>query len=210
MCGRTERILMYKAPVEGAVKTRLAESIGDERALALYRWLGRRQWIAAGEGAALVYFTPDTERDAMEAWLATSARLAPQGKGDLGERMGRAVEEALGRPGVSRAILVGADCPSLGDRDLIEAEARLDDADVVIGPSVDGGYYLLGLKRFEIELFREIPWGTEKVLPLTLERCAAAGASVALLESREDVDDLQSLQSLRAFIDPGVWSRLFD
>ena len=197
---------MYRAPVEGTVKTRLAKTIGSEKALALYRWLGLRQLEAALEaGKTEVRYAPDNAESAMREWLGDEVECVPQGLGELGERMERAVEAAFAETGTERVILIGADCPSLDAAALREAEDCLGEADVAIGPAEDGGYYLLGLKRAHASLFAEIPWGTDRVLERTIERCREAGLKVALLERREDVDDWESLQRQKAYVDTRLW-----
>ena len=91
---------------------------------------------------------------------------------------------------------------------LLEAERRLDAADVVIGPSLDGGYYLIGMKVAHEALFDRIAWSTDSVYGVTMSRIRDLALSVAVLEAREDIDDLQSLRSQREFIDPDVWAEI--
>jgi len=210
MSGRIRRILMFKAPIEGAVKTRLAQSIGAKKALEVYRSLGRRQFQAASDAEDLeVRFAPDDAKPLMLEWLGEGACLVPQGAGDLGERMGRAVKQAFEEPDIEGVLLIGADCPSLDSAALAEAESVLRKTEIVVGPASDGGYYLLGLRQENASLFEDIPWGSEDVLEITLDRCRKVGAKAALLEQREDVDDISSLQRQRASLDPYLGRRLF-
>lgn len=201
---------MYKAPIEGAVKTRLAQSMGAKKALEVYRSLGRWQFHAASDaGDVEVRFTPDDGKPLMLDWLGEGACLVPQGAGDLGERMARAVKEAFEEPDIEGILLIGADCPSLDSAALAEAERMLRKAEIVVGPASDGGYYLLGLRQENSSLFENIPWGSKGVLEITLDRCRKVGAKLALLEQREDVDDISSLQRQRARLDPWLSRRLF-
>jgi len=205
----SKAILMFKAPAEGRVKTRLGKSIGDARAVELYRWLGARQLSVVPEFWSMeVRYAPDEAEKLIGDWLGTGVSLASQGEGDLGERMFRAVAQALGVFGTEKAIVLGADCPSVNQALLLEAERRLDAADVVIGPSLDGGYYLIGMKVAHEALFDRIAWSTDSVYGVTMSRIRDLALSVAVLEAREDIDDLQSLRSQREFIDPDVWAEI--
>jgi uncharacterized protein len=205
----SKAILMYKAPVEGCTKTRLGKSIGDARAVALYRWLGARQLSVVPESWSLeVRYAPDETKELVRDWLGSGVSLALQGEGDLGERMYRALSETFGEFGPEKAIVLGADCPSV-DRDLLlEAEKRLDAADIVIGPSLDGGYYLIGMNVAHEALFRGISWSSGSVYEVTMDRIRDLALSVAVLETREDIDDFESLRSQRDFIDPNVWAEI--
>lgn len=208
MCGRTKALLMYKAPVEGQAKTRLGKSIGDEKAVALYRWLGARQLsVVPGDWSLEVRYAPEEMEGLVRDWLGEGFSFISQGEGDLGERMYRAIGDGLGDTKAEKAIVLGADCPSIDRALLLEAEAKLDEADVVIGPSVDGGYYLIGMKVAHEELFRGIVWSADSVFQVTIDRIQQLGLSVECLEKLEDIDDLESLRSQRAFIDPGVWAK---
>jgi rSAM/selenodomain-associated transferase 1 len=207
MCVRTKALLMYKAPVEGQAKTRLGKSIGDDKAVALYRWLGARQLSIVPENwSREVRYAPEEMKGLVRDWLGDDLSLTSQGEGDLGDRMYRAIDDALGGAGTEKAIVLGADCPSIDRALLLEAEAMLDKADVVIGSSVDGGYYLIGMKAPHEELFRGITWSADSVYQVTKNRIQQLGLSVACLEVREDIDNLDSLRSQRAFIDPSVWA----
>lgn len=194
-------IVMLKAPVAGYVKTRLANSIGPEAACSVYRELveGLLNGIA-GIGPMTVHYAPgdaDTER-VMRAWLGDGYGYVPQPGGDLGVRMEAAVEGAFAC-GAGGAILLGGDCPYV-DRVMIgDVERRLQSHDVIIGPAVDGGYYLLALRRRAPCLFQGIAWGTDAVFSATLKRAEQAGLSVALLDPREDVDDVPSWRRMQAF-----------
>jgi len=127
-----------------------------------------------------------------------------QADGSLGNRMERwfnAVFQDPRRP-AERAILIGADCPTLSRAQIDEAHHRLDTHDVVIGPATDGGYYLIGIsapwtiERFHA-IFDDVPWSTDQVFRITQERIAAAGLSCHQLQEREDIDTLAELKRLR-------------
>jgi len=124
---------------------------------------------------------------------------------DLGARLDFAFARAFARE-ARPVIAIGGDCPGL-DATLLQAAATaLARSDVVIGPAVDGGYYLLGLRQPVPELFCDMPWGTAKVGPITRQRARAAGWRVRLLKEREDVDDIASLRRTEPEMIPGSQS----
>ncbi|MGB7542815.1 MAG: TIGR04282 family arsenosugar biosynthesis glycosyltransferase, partial [Burkholderiales bacterium] len=117
------------------------------------------------------------------------------GTGDLGERMQRALAAALARS--ERAILVGSDIPALSAQYLRDADRSLAGGDdVVLGPAEDGGYVLIGLRRCDPELFREIPWGGPTVLAETRWRIARLGLRSRELPALWDVDRPEDLERL--------------
>lgn len=189
-------IAFVKEPRPGTVKTRLARHVGDEDAAELYRVLAeeelRRTAPVTGEYGRLLFFAPQTARAAVEAWLPGEVCLPQQGR-DLGERMSNAFEEAF-RSGARRVAIVGSDVPWCGRAHVREALTALEGHDLVLGPTTDGGYYLLAVSRPRPQLFTGIPWSTAEVLPRTLARAGALGLSVRLLEPLEDVDTLEDLR----------------
>jgi rSAM/selenodomain-associated transferase 1 len=177
------------------VKTRLAADVGDAEAVRIYRHLGRRVVDAVRGGAyhLRVCFTPADAARELQAWLGDhEMELRPQADGDLGRKMDQAFREAF-EDGADAVCLVGTDAPGV-DRALVERAFRaLEEHDVVIGPTEDGGYYLLGLNGPRPELFRDIPWSTDRVLALTRERILRAGLDLHLLPVLPDVDTLADL-----------------
>ena len=189
---RKRLILFTRFPVAGQVKTRLIPALGAEGATALHRRLVLRALRAAHEacqaaGAELeVRFDGGTER-AMGHWLGDSVRLVPQCSGDLGERMAGAFDESF-RTGSIATVIIGSDCPGLSPDVITAAFERLGETEAVLGPAHDGGYYLLGLKRPMPELFRGIPWGSDRVLADSLAVLQRAGCRAALLSPLADID----------------------
>lgn len=193
----TDVLLVFlKAPRPGEVKTRLVPALGAPLAAELYRALAeivleRTAPIAGGYDRACV-FAPAGAGPEMRAWIP-GERWTPQVDGDLGRRMEAAFEEAF-RRGARRAVLIGSDAPWVDAALVKQAFDGLADADVVLGPAEDGGYYLVGLRRPQSALFREIPWSTPAVLPDTMRAAAAQGLAVATLEALADIDDLDDLR----------------
>jgi len=180
--------LMLKAPREGLVKTRLAKDVGFAAAASIYRRLVEWQMSQIPAGwRVFVAYAPDDALDEMRSWLGEDPTFLPQVAGDLGDRL-VAVLAQLPRP----MIFLGGDCPSLTEARLLEAARALESAGVVIWPSLDGGYCLIGCSAFLPELFQGIAWSTSTVLEETLDRLPV-GVDLALLEPPlEDIDDLSA------------------
>jgi rSAM/selenodomain-associated transferase 2/rSAM/selenodomain-associated transferase 1 len=189
---RPDRCLVVafaKAPRPGRVKTRLARELGDEAASDLYRRMGKLvlDQLRGGPYRLRVVFDPPDAADEVSEWLGTrGVEYAPQPRGTLGDRM--KVAMADGFSVADRVCLVGTDTPQVG-RELVEkALAGLNEADVVIGPARDGGYYLLALRRSAPALFHGIPWSTSQVMERTLEQAEVLGLSVVTLPVLNDID----------------------
>ena len=194
----TDRLLVFvKASRPGAVKTRLATALGDEGAALLYRAIAgeeiRRTIPRAGEYDRTFMFTPPDARAEIESWLP-GERLEPQHGADLGARMSGAFVSAFAA-GASRVAIIGSDVPACGREHVAEALRALDDHDVVLGPTHDGGYYLIALDRPRPALFQSIPWSTPSVLPATAERAGVLGLNVLMLDPLRDIDTLADLKA---------------
>lgn len=195
---RRQRMLLVfaKAPRPGHVKTRLAVDVGHREAARIYRELGREvvDAVRPGPWRTVVAYAPRGAGREVADWLGRrDVEYWVQEGDDLGERMERAFDRAFGS--ASRVCVVGTDAPSVDGSVVAEAFRALDDADVVVGPARDGGYYLLALARPLPRLFRDIPWSTEAVLATTLDRVRAAGLSHHLLTPLTDVDTLADLRA---------------
>ncbi len=181
-------IVCVKAPRPGAVKTRLAVSIGDKAACDAYRKMAGQLFsrLSALSNVEL-RFTPDDAASEIKPWLKTTWEMRPQGQGNLGQRIQAAFAEAFSR-GAQRVAIVGSDCPSVTARDIEAAWIALKTTEVVIGPARDGGYWLIALSRPQPALFDGIAWSRDTVLRETLERAEIAGLQVKLLRELSDVD----------------------
>lgn len=187
----TRIVIFAKQPVPGRAKTRLIPALGAEGAAKLAReMLAATVEEALATGLAVdLCGDPDAAR-----WheARTGLVLTAQGEGDLGERLARAARRTLGEG--DKVLLVGADCPELDRRRLAAAAEALAKHDAVIHPARDGGYALLGLKRFDRSLFEGIDWSTEKVAAQTIARIDALGWSLHLGETLRDVDEPEDLR----------------
>jgi rSAM/selenodomain-associated transferase 1 len=190
-------IVFLRHPHPGAVKTRLVPTLGAAVASELYRVLAESILQATvpreGEYERLVFFDPPEAAEAVRAWLP-GVRLQAQSGDDLGARMADAFGRAF-RRGARRVAIVGTDTPSVSREVVAEAFRGLDEADVVVGPAEDGGYYLLALRAPRPELFVGIAWSTPDVLDQTRARVTAAGLILRELPCRRDVDTLDDLRA---------------
>ena len=183
-------IVFLKHPETGKVKTRLAPALGEEDAAELYRVLCEETLRATvprpGEYERLVFFAPPEAAEPVRAWLP-GVRLLPQSGADLGVRMSAAFARAFER-GAGRVAIIGTDTPAVSRATVAGALDALDEADVVVGPAEDGGYYLLALRQPRPDLFEGMAWSTPAVLEETLARAARGGLRVRQLTRRRDID----------------------
>ncbi len=197
-------ILFAKAPVPGQVKTRLCPPLTPDEAATLHGSfvldalersrdamnqgrLSLDRFVACSPSPEHVFFKVLEERHHVQ--------LLPQIGEDLGLRMQQAFRTVLGR-GYGRVLLQGTDLPSLPNSRHAEALTLLVDHDVVLGPSLDGGYYLIGLTRPIPELFVDIPWSTDHVFSLTVKKTDSLGLRTALLPACRDIDRLEDVLAL--------------
>jgi rSAM/selenodomain-associated transferase 1 len=193
-------VVVGKVPRAGATKTRLTPPLSSEQAAALYRaFLQDTLAIALGlswERVTLIYPPqPQAERE-LQAFLPAAVQLQPQ----PGSGLGAALADAFGSnldAGFGRVVLIGSDNPTLPPALIRQAAVGLDTHDVVLGPSADGGYYLIGMARPHLGLFERITWSTSVVFAETLERAGELGLRVLELPEWYDIDTVAELQRLR-------------
>ena len=183
-----------KAPVPGHVKTRLVPALRPEEASDLYRALlvDTIDVVEAADARVTVAFTPATGRRLLERLLGAGRQLVLQPPGDLGTRLER-VLGMLQESGGKRVLVVGSDCPGLTSERIREAYRALENAPVVLGPALDGGFYLLGTSRPATGLLRDIPWSTERVLEAMRTRLLERGLAIRELPEERDLDTPRDL-----------------
>jgi rSAM/selenodomain-associated transferase 1 len=195
-------VVMSKVPAPGLAKTRLALAIGDDAAAALAaRMLNHTLATARSSSVGTLELcrTPDIAHPALRAAAARfGAVLSEQGSGDLGQRMARIAVRVLA--GGELPIIVGSDCPSLAPHHLRLAVQILQIHDAVFQPTFDGGYALIGLRRFQPRLFEAIPWSTASVMATTRERLRELEWSWCEGEPLHDIDTAADLDYL-----PKAW-----
>ncbi|MBN2808339.1 MAG: TIGR04283 family arsenosugar biosynthesis glycosyltransferase [Deltaproteobacteria bacterium] len=195
-------VVFTRYPRSGQTKTRLIPLLGADGAALVQRLMTEQVVATARQFARLpgrrlkVCATGAAFRD-LGLWLGFDLDYCDQGDGDLGQRLARAVSTALAC-GAASVIVVGADCPDLSLAYLERAEKALAaGVDLVLGPALDGGYYLIGMSKFDSSLFTDIPWGTAKVLSATLKVAGRAGWQVRQLPPLADIDRPEDLEIWR-------------
>ena len=190
-------MIFAKQPVPGKVKTRLSPPLLPEEAAGLYGcMLGDVLSRAASLPDVEKYLFYDGGDDALEYFRGSAPAMTciPQRGKELGERMENALREVFSL-GIGAAVVIGTDSPDLPLAFIEDAFARLEQGEtgVVVGPSEDGGYYLVGMARLHCQLFRNIPWSSAHVMEETLKRSGDAGIAVSLLPLWRDVDTATDL-----------------
>ncbi|MFZ1984675.1 MAG: TIGR04283 family arsenosugar biosynthesis glycosyltransferase [Desulfatitalea sp.] len=199
-------IVFGRYPVPGVVKTRLIPALGALGAADLQRRL-TEQTVATlrrSDAAPLAFAFTGGTRDQVKRWLGRfKIQACPQPEGDLGRRMQRVLGQALAQ-GARRVVLVGTDVPGLTPTHAAMAFEALATHDLVLGPSTDGGYWLVGCRR-PVEIFSGIAWGSPNVLAQTLAAAQRNGISTAMLPELTDIDteaDLRAWQPLEQWRRP--------
>lgn len=189
-------LIFTRNPELGKCKTRLAATIGDQKALNIYNFL-LRHTVAVTKGVKAVkqvwYSEEIWENDIWDARVFI--KKLQQGS-DLGARMALAFKEGFAA-GFERIIIIGSDMYDLTTTDIDQAFTALATEEVVIGPAQDGGYYLLGMTRFTNAIFQQKAWGTDTVLKDTLADLHPK--NVHQLETRNDIDLYEDIKDIKAF-----------
>lgn len=206
----TDRLLIFtRYPVAGKAKTRLIPALGAEAAANLQRQMTEHTlaqvqllkttfplsvevWFAGTSSE-----TEQADQQQMQVWLGDQWVYQPQRGSDLGDRLIHAIQSAF-EFGMERIVTVGTDCPRLDADRMRQAFDALQQADVVLGPATDGGYYLIGLRRLVPALFSGIAWGSETVLQQTIEIAERLGLTIAYLDPLTDVDRPEDLTEWEA------------
>lgn len=205
--GRVALAIMTKAPRAGRVKTRLTPPLTPEQAAALnvcfLRDTAAAIAAAGAQGRGIGCYTPVGEEETYRDIFPKSFQLIPQREGGFGERLIAATADLLS-VGFAAVCLIDSDSPTVPATTFAEAVRVLlsPNDKVVLGPSDDGGYYLIGMKQLHRELFAEIDWSTESVLEQTTKQAVRAGLKVHLLPTGYDVDDAKTLRRLEEELRP--------
>jgi rSAM/selenodomain-associated transferase 1 len=199
---------MAKAPVPGAVKTRLVPPLTEEQAAELYQalLLDQLEHLSALDDAELyVAFTPDEAAGLIESLAPAGFHCFPQHGDDLGARMHEVFAE-LRRRGHRNSVIIGSDLPPVPLDTFHQAFAQLsaDGKRVVLGPSRDGGYYLVGMNQPIPGIFAGMTWSHDRVLVQTTEKLADMGIAFGLLPAWFDIDTIADIERLGAIGDPAV------
>ena len=195
-------IIFVKNPIPGTVKTRIAQTVGNERAAEVYRYLLRYTQEITRQLTChrVVYYGDFVNPD--DGWNGYEKRL--QYGQNLGERMREAFreqfEQGADRVAPNRAVIIGSDCLAIRPDHIERAFVALGKADVVIGPATDGGYYLLGMNQLRSFLFENMPWSQPELRQLTERAILQNGLTFERLDELSDIDEWtdyeNALQSL--------------
>jgi rSAM/selenodomain-associated transferase 1 len=186
--------VFLRKPEKGKVKTRLAATIGDDAALAIYQELIS---LTLGQVAHLdipAYLFYEGGIPEVETHL-TGFTYLPQSSGDLGRKMAEAMGFLLNRH--EKAVIIGSDCPYLSAPILLDSFSALAETDIVIGPAIDGGYYLIGCKKMHPGLFEGIHWSTANVLEQTKAKITEENLTCTYLQPLEDIDTEEEWKKFR-------------
>lgn len=206
-----ERLVIFtRFPEPGKTKTRLIPELGAESAAKLQRTLTEytvalAERFAADRSVQIEVRYDGADRTAVSDWLGPQLSFTRQGDGDLGDRMGRAFQDAF-REGLDRVVIIGTDCPQITPAILSQSFESLRMHEIVVGPAADGGYYLIGMKREAVSkavpaLFNDMPWGSSSVMKETLHRAK---------NSDIDLDELEILHDVDRPEDIAVWTSMQD
>ena len=192
-------IIFTRLPVPGKSKTRLLPVLKPEEAADLHRIMTEKtielvKRFCNEKCHPVIYFTGGSMKQA-EKWLGSEIPIKKQPEGNLGERMSSAFRDAINE-GAEKVALIGTDCPGLNETILDEAFKILEEKNVVMGPAMDGGYYLVGTRGYFPDIFRDIPWGTSDVFKMTLAKIRKAGLSHTALTPLRDIDRPEDLDLL--------------
>lgn len=186
-------IVFVKNPELGKVKTRLAKSIGEEEALAIYLKLLSHTHEITERLTCDVAIYYGSYIDSEDYWDNKKYKKFRQFGNDLGDRMHNAISQSLER-GYEKVCLVGSDIYELESEIIEEAFKKLDDNEVVIGPARDGGYYLIGMKESNFQLFDISGWSTSSVFDETVDKIREQGLSFEKVKTLNDIDDINDLK----------------
>ena len=187
-------LIFLKEPVVGRVKTRLVPSIGQQGACEVYRACVELtlERLSAWRSETILCIDPPEALERMRGSVGSSWTLWPQRGADLGERLAAATDRAFGE-GAEQVVVIGTDSPWLRHDDVLEAFDALQQADVVLGPTEDGGYYLMGLARRMPEIFDGVAWSTDAVYRQTEVNANALRLTTWRLRMGYDVDRLEDV-----------------
>ncbi len=193
-------MVFTRNPELGKVKTRLAKIIGDKSALSVYNYLlnHTEKTLRNIKCDKAVYYSSEVNHK--DIWDNMIYQKHLQQGNDLGKKMHNAFNEAFSN-GYKKVIIIGSDLLDLKPKHIEKAFNKLDNHDTVIGPALDGGYYLLGMKTLNFQIFKNKKWGTSTVLSDTMENLQ--DVDVHLLEKLNDIDtfdDLKKFSELKKLI----------
>jgi len=190
-------IIFARFPEEGKVKTRLAIDFGDSFAAGFYKTCAEHTFNVAmnldeKNTTSIIFCSDKSDLEKIKNWTGDKFRVEVQHGNNLGEKMMNAFNLVFSA-GFKKATIIGTDLPGISAELILQANDYLLSYDFVIGPSKDGGYYLLAMKKLRNQIFSGINWGTSGVLHATKSKISSLGCSCYLMDEKYDVDTKDSL-----------------
>ncbi len=190
-------IIFTRYPEFGKVKTRLAASVGNESAYNIHKLLAEhtiRECLKLDENeyTLFVFYLNEGEEKLWRDWLDIRFLIYSQLGADLGEKMANAFESVF-TLGFEKIILIGTDIPDISETILTKSFKVLDKNEIVIGPSKDGGYYLIGMNKYFNKVFEGINWGNDSVFKNTIEKIELNNLNFETIDKLNDIDVIEDL-----------------
>ena len=197
---RQHLIIFTRYPEPGKTKTRLIPALGDVGAANLHKQMTEHTIFQVKELQKITRVSVEVRftggnLEKMQNWLGHDLGYQFQSEGDLGARMAESFINAFNQK-VQQVIIIGTDCPDLNSQILTTAFEKLEVFNLVLGPALDGGYYLIGLQQPIAELFMNISWGTAQVFAKTVEIAQKLNLSIGYLQPLADIDRPEDLTAL--------------
>ncbi|NJK48730.1 glycosyltransferase [Candidatus Gracilibacteria bacterium] len=201
-------IIFTRYPEPGKTKTRMIPLLGENEAARLQQHmteftLKQAKKLQNNMSLSIAIFYSGGTEQLMRDWLGDGVIYQQQSNGDLGQKMKTAFERSL-KIGSNKVIIIGTDCPELNSNILSQAFEMLTDSDLVLGPALDGGYYLIGLNDLIPELFYDIKWGTSKVFEQTKAIAQQLNLKIGCLLALHDIDRPEDLQIWNGIVLAGI------
>ena len=182
-------IVFLKKPVRGNVKTRIGKVLGHDKAVLVYNELLQKTAEVVNTIEIDVFLYVD---EFFDVSFFEHKNMRPQKEGDLGFKMLHAFQEVFDQ-GYDKVGIIGSDCLELTKKTVEDCFLKLDASTVVFGPSIDGGYYFLGMNHLVLDLFKDIPWSTSEVLEKSVSKLADSKVSFDFAKKLSDVDTVDEL-----------------
>lgn len=190
-------VLFTKMPEKGKVKTRLAEKIGNQNAVDFYKVCCENCFEKIREIKSVskyVFINENENSSEVQNWIGNEFNIEVQAGKDLGEKLFNACIDIFSKK-YDKIVILGTDIPDISSDIIQKAFTALDESDFVIGPSDDGGYYLIGMNQLNKEIFENINWSTEKVLEQTIKKIKNGRYTYTTLTRLKDIDYLEDLEN---------------
>jgi len=191
-------IIFAKYPADGKVKTRLSETLGVEFAVRFYKAMAEHIFqvchkLPKDKYDIYLFYDSSDRSESVKRWVPSDFSVHLQEGSDLGEKM-KAAFNRIFEKGYKKVTIIGTDCPELNTKILLKSFEEISDNNIIIGPSADGGYYLMGMNEFHPFLFEDIEWSSTKVLTDTINKVKENDLHLTMLPGMIDIDTEKDLR----------------